>query len=175
MVAYESKISSYSASGRYTLYHVYSFTYCVECLAYVQLVSYKRILQCIYCYLLSCGSALFFYHWLLRIIRHHQSQIQTNRNAIDIDKYKKSVFTICYILANFLLSYVPFACTLAAFNIMGFLSTKLARDSVNACAVIVFSSSFVNPLLYYWRIKEIRDSVKRILRNVCREETEEES
>ena len=117
----------------------------------------------------------FSYFKVFRIIRHHQSQIQTNRNAIDIDKYKKSVFTICYFLAIFLLSYVPYVCTLAAVNITGSLRTKLARVSVNACAVIVFSSSFVNPLLYYWRIKEIRDSVKRILRNVCREETEGES
>ena len=117
----------------------------------------------------------FSYFKVFRIIRHHQSRIQTNRNAIDINKYKKSVFTIIYILAIFLLTYVPFVCNLAVFNIMGFISTKLARVSVNSCAVIVFSSSFVNPLLYYWRIKEIRDSVKIILRNVCWEETEEES
>ena len=117
----------------------------------------------------------FAYFKVFRIIRHHQSQIQTNQNAIDIDKYNKSVFTIIYILAIFLLSYVPFVCSLAVVNIMGFISAKLARASVNACAVIVFSSSFANPLLYYWRIKEIRDSVRRIVRNVCREETEEES
>ena len=117
----------------------------------------------------------FAYFKVFRIIRDHQSQIQTNRNAIDIDKYKKSVFTIIYILAIFLLTYVPFVCNLAVVINMGFISAKLARASMNAWAVIVFSSSFVNPLLYYWRIKEIRDSVKRILTNVCREETEEES
>ena len=117
----------------------------------------------------------FSYFKVFRIIRHHQSQIQTNQNAIDIDKYKKSVFTIIYILAIFLLTYVPFVCNLAVFSIMGFISTKLARVSVNACAVVVFSSSFVNPLLYYWRIKEIRDSVNRILRNVCCKESENES
>ena len=123
------------------------------------------------------GAALCFlitgfgYFKVFRIIRHHQSQIQTNQNAIDIDKYKKSVFTIIYILAIFLLTYVPFVCNLAVVSIMGLISAKLARASMNAWAVIVFSSSFVNPLLYYWRIKEIRDSVKRILRNICREET----
>ena len=117
----------------------------------------------------------FSYFKVFRIIRHHQSQIQTNRNAIDIDKYKKSVFTIIYILVIFLLTYVPYVCNLAVVNIMIFISAKLARASINAFSVIVFSSSFVNPLLYYWRIKEIRDSVKRILRNVCCEESEEGS
>ena len=43
----------------------------------------------------------FSYFKVFRIIRHHQSQIQTNRNVIDIEKYKKSVFTILYILAGY--------------------------------------------------------------------------
>ena len=102
-------------------------------------------------------------------------KIQTNQNAIDIEKYRKSVFTIVYILAIFLLGYVPYVCNLAVVNFMGYFDTKLARASMNACAVIVSSSSFVNPLLYYWRIKEIRDSVRRIVRNFCCKETEEES
>ena len=117
----------------------------------------------------------FSYFKVFRIIRHHQSQIQANRNAIDIDKYKKSVFTIFYILAILLLSYVPYVCNLAVTNIMGYFSTKLARASMNACAVIVFSSSLVNPLLYYWRMKEIRDGVTGIVRHFCCEETEEDS
>ena len=111
----------------------------------------------------------FSYFKVFRIIRHHQSQIQANQNAIDIDKYKKSVFTIFYILAIFLLGYVPYVCNLAVV-FMGYFNAKLARASTNACAVIVFSSSFVNALLYYWRIKEIRDSVRRIVKNFgCKE------
>jgi len=117
----------------------------------------------------------FSYFKVFRIIRNHQSQIQTNRNAIDIDKYKKSVFTICYILAILLVSYVPYVCNLAVISFMGCSSPKSARISTNACAVIVFSSSLVNPLLYYRRIKELRDRVRGILRNFCCKETEEEA
>ena len=114
----------------------------------------------------------FSYFKVFRIIRHHQSQIQTNRNASDIDKYKKTVFTIFYILGILLLSYVPYVCNLAVINIMSYFSTKLARASMNACAVIVFSSSLVNPLLNYWRMKEIRDKVRGTVRNFCCEEEE---
>jgi len=117
----------------------------------------------------------FSYFRGFRVIRNHQSQIQTNRNAIDIDKYKKSVFTICYILAILLVSYVPYVCNLAVISFMGCSSPKSARISTNACAVIVFSSSLVNPLLYYWRIKDLRDRVRGILRNFCCKETEEEA
>jgi len=117
----------------------------------------------------------FSYFKVFRIIRNHQSQIQTNRNTIDIDKYRKSVFTICYILAILLVSYVPYVCNLAVNSIMGNLDTKSARISANACAVMVFSSSLVNPLLYYWKIKDLRDRVRGILRNFCCKETEEEA
>ena len=116
----------------------------------------------------------FSYFKVFQIIRHHQCQVQTNQNVIGIEKYQKSVFTILYILAIFLLSYAPFLCCLAVVNIMGNFSTRLARVSLNVCTAIVFSSSFVNPLLYYWRIKEIRDSVRGIVRNFCRKEVEEE-
>ena len=37
---------------------------------------------------------------------------------------------------------------------------------MNFCVVIVFLSSFLNPLLYYWRIKEIRDGVKSIMAKI---------
>ncbi len=43
----------------------------------------------------------FAYFKVFQIIREHQSQVQTNQNAIDIQKYKKSVFTILFILAIF--------------------------------------------------------------------------
>ena len=49
-------------------------------------------------------------------------------------------------------------------------------SAYNACAVIMFSSSFFNPLIYYWRIKEISDGVKSIARNLrCKKEETEES
>ena len=127
------------------------------------------------------GAALCFfttvvaYFKVFRIIRHHQSQVQTNQNAINIQKYKKSVVTILYILTLFILSYVPHVSGLLAVNIMGYFGITISpRAAMPAFATIVFSVSFFNPLLYYRRIKEIRDSVRRILRKVCCKETEDE-
>ena len=108
----------------------------------------------------------FAYYKVYCIIRHHQNQIQNNENAIDIEKYKKSVFTILYILALFLLSYVPYVCCLLVINILDIFGTKLSSAAFNVCGAIVFFSSFVNPLLYYWRIKDIRHSVASIASNV---------
>lgn len=116
------------------------------------------------------------YFDVFRIIRHHQSQVQTNQNAISIEKYKKSVYTILYILTMFLLSYVPHVCGLLVVNIVGYFGITLSpRTAMPAFTAIVFSASVFNPFLYYWRIKEIKESVLRIFRTFCFKETEEES
>ncbi|XP_078374354.1 adenosine receptor A3-like [Oculina patagonica] len=114
----------------------------------------------------------FAYFKVFQIIRQHQSQVQTNQNAINIQKYKKSVFTILYILAIFFLSYVPFVCSVLVFSIMNLIGNELSEAAFNVCVTVVFFSSFVNPLLYYWRIKEIRDSVKSIVKKLCCKENE---
>ena len=117
---------------------------------------------------------IFAYFKVFRIIRQHQSQVQTNQNAIDIEKYKKSVFTILYILAIFLLSYVPFVCCFFVAGIFNKFGIESLLTAITVCAAIVFSSSFANPLLYYWRIKEIRTSIRSIARNLfCKENGEE--
>ena len=109
----------------------------------------------------------FSYFKVFRILRRHQCLVQTNENAIDIAKYRKSIFTILYIFAIFVLSYIPYLCCILVFLAMQHYGTSLSSmTAFNACAVILFSSSFFNPLLYYWRIKEIRDSVKNIMRKL---------
>ncbi len=175
MVAVErwSKISSYSASSHYSLCSVCSISSCHVSCSHV-LEGKQRDQKRIACSLLIGHSTLYRSHCLclLRvfwIIRHHQIQVQTNENAIDMEKYKKSIFTILYILGVFVLSYIPFLCCLLVL----FLEDKGDESSVaavNACAAVVFSSSFFNPLLYCWRIKEIRDNVINIVRNLfCNE------
>ena len=132
--------------------------------------SYTNEFFSVFIVLLLLGAALnfsltlFAYFRVFQIIRQHQSQVQTNQNAIDIKKYKKSVFTILYILTIFLLSYAPFLVCVLVVSVVD-LGSVSWNGIFNACATIVLSSSVLNPLLYYWRIKEIRNSVRAILRN----------
>jgi len=99
--------------------------------------------------------------------------VRTNENVIDIEKYKKSIFTILYILVVFLLSYVPSVCCIAVVGVVD-LGSELSLAAVDACTLISFSSSSVNPLLYCWRIREIRHSVKAVVRKLYCEKYEEE-
>ena len=109
--------------------------------------------------------AAFAYFKVFQIIRRHQNQVQSNESAIDMKNYKKSIVTILDIIAVFLLSYVPYLCCILVAYILQEYGTSIFA-AFNFCAAVVFSSSFFNPLLYYWSIKEIRDSVRSIIRKL---------
>ena len=116
----------------------------------------------------------FAYFKVFQIIRRHQNQVQPNENAITMKKYQKSVITILYILAIFVLSYAPYLCIFFVFHFSSQNDDKTAA-ALNACAAVVFSSSLFNPLLYYWRMKEIRDGVKSVIRKLFCKQSDEES
>ena len=107
----------------------------------------------------------FSYFKVFRILRHHQIAVQANQYAIDILKYKKSILTILYIFALFVLSYLPYVCGELVFYILQ-PSRDIAATATNAFIVVLFTSSLFNPLLYIWRIKELRIAVKSIYKKV---------
>ena len=121
-------------------------------------------------YALSCYFATSFaYFKVFRIIRQHQQQIhgcQSRQNfgqqAIDLAKYKKSIFSILYILALFSLCVLPFIVSL-------FLLVLLGEDNgswppYHVSLVFLLSASCLNPGLYIWRMKDVRDGVKQLCR-----------
>ena len=119
-------------------------------------------------YLLSCYLATTVaYFKVFRIIRQHQQQIRENQScqsvgqpAIELAKYKKSLLSILYILVLFSFSFLPVA-------VMLFLLVKLNKsvetwEPYHVSLVFLFLSSSVNPGLYIWRMKDIRDGVKSL-------------
>ena len=119
-------------------------------------------------YMLSCYLATSVaYFKVFRIIRQHQHQIQGNqsrqnfgRPAIDLAKYKKSIFSILYILALFSLCILPFIVSLFLLVLLGEDSGMWAPYHVSL--VFLFSASCLNPGLYIWRMKDVRDGVKKL-------------
>ena len=135
-------------------------------------------IKLMYCYV-SCAAFCIFvtafaYFKVFQIIHHHQKQVQTNASAFDMRKYRKSICTILFILAIFVLSYLPFLCWQFAANILHNSESSYIESVKNVCMALMFSSSLINPLLYCWRIKEIRDSVRSIIRKIfCKQNVEE--
>ena len=105
---------------------------------------------------------------VFRIIRLHQQQIQANESsqnfgqpAIDLAKYKKSVFSILFILGIFYISYFPFLVVTGLFVLKDY--TEL--DVAYMIALLFMSlSSSLNPVAYIWRMNDIRNGVKHLLK-----------
>lgn len=112
------------------------------------------------------------YFKVFRIIRRHRQQIcatqMTNsfaQTSINLTKYRKSVFSILYILVIFYVGYIPII-----------ISTRISTVFINEVVVILlnvssmfmFLSASLNPLLYMWRMSDIRTEVKFLVKRVFR-------
>ena len=119
-------------------------------------------------YGLSCYLATSVaYFKVFRIIRQHQQQIHTNQSrqnfgqpAIDLAKYKKSIFSVLCILALFSLCILPFIVSLFLLVLLGKKEGNWGPKHVSL--VILLSASCLNPGLYIWRMKDVRDGVKKL-------------
>ena len=118
--------------------------------------------------LLTVSSVAYFK--VFRIIRRQQQQIQANgmsqnfvQPAINLTKYKKSVFSILYILVVFYMGYVPVAISMAISTV---LINEVVVLAINFSFVFMFLSSSLNPLLYLWRMNDIRNEVKVLVKRI---------
>lgn len=105
---------------------------------------------------------------IFQIIRRHQRQITQQQQSVQSSttnamiKCRKSVVTVLYVYGLFVLLYLPFCATMFVEAVTGYtLTVKIAYDYVTTA---VFINSFLNPIVYCWRIGEIRRAVKNLLR-----------
>ena len=109
------------------------------------------------------------YIHIYRAVRHHQNQIhsqlqQQNAQSIELLREKKAALNAVLFYVIFVACYLPnFCCTIL-------LITDSAQISFwFAFHVTVFSillNSSLNPVVYCWRYREIRQTVKRTLKKI---------
>ena len=125
------------------------------------------------CQLLFCfTTTTLTYFQVLLIIRRHRRQIQGNvtsqnsfrQPSVNLAKYRKSVFTIFYILILFYLCYFPFAVIVTVLLFADVSAVLMTAYKVSVMLLIV--SSMLNPCLYCWRIREIRNGVLMLLKKM---------
>ena len=111
---------------------------------------------------------------IFRIIRRHQQQIRAIKSptnfakpAINLTKYKKSVFSILCVLVIFYMGYVPITIST---RISKVLINERVAIFVNVSSMFMFLSASLNPLLYLWRMRDIRDEVKLLVKRVFHKE-----
>ena len=115
----------------------------------------------------------FSYTKIFLTLRHQQAQVQghvqpeqssTGRSVLNIARYKKTVYSVAWIQFAMLACYGPniVMAFLWGFRIIDYSTESMIADDVFLC--LIFLNSSLNPVLYCWRIKDIRQEVKNLIR-----------
>ena len=119
---------------------------------------------------LSVITSIFSYTKIYFTLRQHQAQVHVNQglqpNAagippLNIARYKKTVSSIAWVQLALLACYVPFfigSILLEVFQNMIIYVVFLFT------ATLVYLNSSLNPFLYCWKIREVREAVKETIR-----------
>ena len=97
-------------------------------------------------------------------VRASVSEGQPNeRSELHIEKYKKSVSSALWVHFTLLACYLPYSIVSGLKAITG--DTFAVAEGFTA--TLIFFNSSVNPVLYCWRIREVRQAVKETIRQYC--------
>ena len=114
--------------------------------------------------------SLFSYSIIFVKLRQHQAQVQDvinrrqpngGRISLNITRYKKTVDSIAWIQLTLVICYVPFFVCLMIDHSRGPL---IVYDFT--VTHFLFNSS-INPVLYCWKMIEIRQAVKETVKSLC--------
>ena len=105
-------------------------------------------------------------------VRHHTNQIHAlqvqqatqNEDMANAARLKKSSLATFYVYFVYLVCYLPFSCFLFAKTVND--ETPLLSHLMYFTLTLVYLNSSLNPLIYCWKMRHIRQTVMNILRNI---------
>ena len=109
------------------------------------------------------------YIHIYRAVRHHQDQIhcqlqQRNAQAMELLREKRAAFNTVHFYVIFVACYLPNFCSALLLTTDSFqISFRLA---LHATTFIVLLNSSLNPVVYCWRYREIRQIMKSTLTKI---------
>ncbi|XP_078365633.1 adenosine receptor A3-like [Oculina patagonica] len=104
-------------------------------------------------------------------IRRQQMQVQdthggqTGGAGLNMARYKKTVFNALWVHFTLVTCYFPCAVANALITVKGLSSSLFLTQGWTV--ILVYLNSSLNPVLYCWKIKEVRQAVKETIRQVC--------
>ena len=122
--------------------------------------------------------SVFSYAKIFKTLRYRQVQVHRNTqqgqrpngggNQLNIARYKKTVYSIAWVQLALLICYFPY-------NLMVFLRLlgKLPFSTEiyliwELFVTLLYLNSSLNPALYCWRIRDVKQEVKNIIRKIFR-------
>ena len=119
---------------------------------------------------LALGISIFSYVKIFLRLRQHQSRVQDRLQheqqneglTLKMQRYKRTVSSIAWVQVTLVACYVPF--------IVATVLRGITRDneiSWNASVTMLYLNSSLNPLLYCWKMREMKQAVKDTLAQSC--------
>ena len=118
---------------------------------------------------------IFSYMKIFFTLRHYQIQAEINvahqeqpRQAIplNIARYRKAVYSALWVQVTLFICYLPFGITQALTDLKSVKVSSSFYLAKTFSFTFVFVNSSLNPFLYCWKIKEVRQAVKDIVRQI---------
>ena len=106
---------------------------------------------------------------MYKVVRYHQNRIQCQLQlqSTQILQEKKSAFNSLFVYVVFLACYLPRLCSAVLLITNSLRISFLVGEHVTF--FLTFLNSSLNPVVYCWRYREIRETVKRTLKTVFRQ------
>ena len=115
-------------------------------------------------------TSTFSYTKIFINLRHHQNQIQdqmqqpNQTNQLNMARYREAVSTALWLQFTLVICYLPFV-VLVILHVRAKPSSSLFL-AWNYTFTLVFLNSTLNPILYCWKIDEVRQVVKNTIKQV---------
>ncbi|XP_078369747.1 melanocyte-stimulating hormone receptor-like [Oculina patagonica] len=123
--------------------------------------------------ILCIVTSTFCYVKIYFTLRHHQAQVKEHVHQgqpngggapLNIARYRKTVSSALWVQLTLLACYLPFGIATALQATVGYYTTSRALASAVTLSLLYVNSS-LNPFLYCWKMKEVRQAVKDTIRH----------
>ena len=118
------------------------------------------------CLTLSFASYTKIFHTLRRRVQvqdHSQQEQQLNHvSPLNTARYRKAVYSSLWVQVVLVVCYLPHHIVITFSTYSRLSSSQLLAWSITG--LLVYLNSSLNPLLYCWKITEVRQAVKEIIR-----------
>ena len=115
-----------------------------------------------------CYSKIYFKlrYQMLQVHDRFDTCNQVSSGMFNIEKYKKTVYSALLVHLALVVCNGPFVIMTVVKTIRGISPTLFVAEAFTA--TLVYLNSSLNPVLYCWKIKEVRMAVKDTLITLCR-------
>ena len=116
---------------------------------------------------LTATAVAWCYVAIFKTVKRHSKQIQSSQQQTRqfLGRYRRTTNTMIILISAFVLCYFPFIVTSA-------ISASQQKEDMRTSAahslavLFIFGNSAANPLIYFWRVTDLREAAKQAVRNL---------